>query len=403
MDSSPKVAGLRDDVIMDDRESIAFWSYAHSDDEHENGRISRLAKLIADEYELLSGEKLEMFTDHDIKWGEAWKDRVDSALQTTTFFIPILSPGFFRSDECRREFLEFYNKAKSLGVSEYLLALRYIPVRDMVPDSSEAILAVAAQTQYVPWDALRLMDETSAEYRTAVNSLAVRLLELSEAVSAQPSVTPEEVAEAAVAEDEGRGEIDPYDMSTPGSMEVAAAIPEQLSEMTATLDLLVKLAGEFSAPLQEATPRLAATDSFAEKILIARQVAAQLEGPSKALEDAGAEYTKILLATDPNIRALYDAVDPESQEEGLAASLDTTATSLETLVGNAREAARQTSDSISAGRNLAKAMRDLRPALKRYESGQRNIVDGVAILAEWAAIARRAADDFGHPKDQEAE
>lgn len=70
-----------------------------------------------------------MFVDHYIKWAEVWKERVDSALQTTTFFIPVLSPSFFRNDECRREFIESHTKAKSLGVSEFPLALRYISVR----------------------------------------------------------------------------------------------------------------------------------------------------------------------------------------------------------------------------------------------------------------------------------
>lgn len=386
---------------MDEQHSVAFWSYAHTDDQHEKGRITRLAQLIADEYELLSGETLEMFVDHDIKWGEVWKERVDSALQTTTFFIPILSPGFFRSDECRREFFEFHNKAKSLGVSEYLLALRYISVREMTPDSPEALLSIAAKTQFVAWEVLRLMDESSAEYRSAVNALAIRLLELSEQVAAQPSVTPEEAAEA---EEAGAdSEIDdPYDMSTPGSMEVFAAVPEQFNKMTATLNLLVQLAEEFNAPLQEATPRLVATESFAEKILIARELATKLDAPSEAIEEAGKEYSKILLETDPNIRALYDAVDPESTEEGLAESLDSSTATLEGLVTNAREVARVTNESISAGRNLAKAMRDLRPALKRYESGQRNIVDGVAVIEEWAFIARRTADKFGHPTTTES-
>src|SRR5437868_653280 len=42
-----------------------FWSYAHSDDVAEGGRISRLAHLVAAEYELLRGEPLSLFIDND--------------------------------------------------------------------------------------------------------------------------------------------------------------------------------------------------------------------------------------------------------------------------------------------------------------------------------------------------
>lgn len=109
----------------------------------------------------------------------------------------------------------------------------------MTPDSPEALLSIATKTQFVAWDVLRLMDESSTEYRTAVNELAIRLLGLSERVAAQPSVAPDEAVEA---EEAGAGsEVDdPYDLLTPGSMEGFAAVPEHFNTMTATLKLLVQ-------------------------------------------------------------------------------------------------------------------------------------------------------------------
>jgi len=80
-----------------------FWSYAHADDKNDGGAVVRLAKRVMSEYALLSGEWLRLFIDRDLEWGDEWKRRIDQALQETTFFIPIITPTYFISEECRRE------------------------------------------------------------------------------------------------------------------------------------------------------------------------------------------------------------------------------------------------------------------------------------------------------------
>ncbi len=79
-----------------------FWSYAHDDDKLDNGAILKLAHLIAEEFALLSGEPLNLFIDQDsIAWGDAWRERINSALAQTTFFIPVITPRYFLQPECR--------------------------------------------------------------------------------------------------------------------------------------------------------------------------------------------------------------------------------------------------------------------------------------------------------------
>lgn len=41
---------------------------------------------------------------------------------------------------------------------------------------------------------------------------------------------------------------------------------------------------------------------------------------------------------------------------------------------------------IQSGRGLARLSRDLRPPLKKYEIGSQNILDGQAIMEEWAEL-----------------
>ena len=161
-----------------------FWSYSRDDNSLDGGGILELARLLREEYNLLSGEPLELFIDHDsVAWGEQWRERIDSSLSQTTFFIPIITPRYFTRPECRRELLEFAAKAKSLGVEELILPILYVEIQGLSPENPDEAVALIAKTQYVDWRAIRLLETTSQGYRTAVNALARRLLEITQKVT----------------------------------------------------------------------------------------------------------------------------------------------------------------------------------------------------------------------------
>lgn len=164
--------------------AAGFWSYAHDDNKLDGGAILQLARLIKEEYNLLSGGPLDLFIDRDgIAWGEEWQERIDHSLAQTTFFIPIITPRYFTRPECRRELLEFTAKAKSLGVEELLLPILYIETDGLSPESEDEVVALIAKTQYVDWHAVRLVEPESREYRAAVNALARRMLDISKKVA----------------------------------------------------------------------------------------------------------------------------------------------------------------------------------------------------------------------------
>ena len=166
-------------------EAVGFWSYAHQDDEADGGGILRLATRLGEEYSLLTGDELTLFVDRSIKWGDFWRQRIDGALAETTFFLPIVTPRFFRRDECRKELLEFAGQTQSLGVQEFLLPILYADVQDLREDSPDPALALVASTQHFDWRAVRLAGADSAEYRGALNQLATRLVEIARTVSAR--------------------------------------------------------------------------------------------------------------------------------------------------------------------------------------------------------------------------
>lgn len=172
----------RDDIRTSS--SSGFWSYAHGDNDLDGGIILKLTDLMAQEYDLLSGEPLRLFVDRDdIAWGDEWRDRIDTALTQTTFFIPIITPRYFTRPECRRELLEFAAKAKSLGVEELLLPILYVKPPNFSPENPDEAVALVARMHYVDWTAIRLLEPDSRDYGTSVNRLALRLIEIGSRVT----------------------------------------------------------------------------------------------------------------------------------------------------------------------------------------------------------------------------
>jgi hypothetical protein len=101
-----------------------FWSYVHADDDTDGGRISRLAKDVVAGFDMLTGESIDLFLDRDqISWGEDWRNKIDESLSSIAFFIPVLTPRYLMSSECRRELQFFAQRAKRLGIEELVLPL----------------------------------------------------------------------------------------------------------------------------------------------------------------------------------------------------------------------------------------------------------------------------------------
>jgi hypothetical protein len=173
----------KDTLEIAQSHASGFWSYTHSDNEQDGGAILKLASLISGEYELLSGSPLNLFVDQDsLSWGDEWQKRLTEFLTKTTFFIPIITPRFFTSEACRRELMEFAGKAVSLGVEELILPILYVRPANYSPDNPDECVALAARMQYVDWTSNRLLDPSSEGYRSAVNKLALRLMEIADRV-----------------------------------------------------------------------------------------------------------------------------------------------------------------------------------------------------------------------------
>lgn len=369
--------------------AAAFWSYSHEDDEQDGGRILRLAKRIGDEYSLISGTPLRMFVDRkENQWGVVWTERIASALQETTFFIPIVTPRYFTRTECRAELMKFSTAASALGVNELILPVRYIPVNPFNESNSDDAIVLVSRMQYVDWSTLRLVDEQSAEYRGAVNKLAVRLLELNEVVSARPAASAP-LIELETASDPT---ADPDGDDAPGVIDLLADFEPAMEQLGQIVNEIPPIMESFTDLTGRATERLnQATEQgkpFALRITIFRSLARELDAPSAAMEAVGKRYASELLKADAPARALIDlAVQVDSGDAEAAAAASAALSAIRGLASTSRQNMEAMKSLAATLRDNARLSRDLRPALRRIESGVRAVIDAQAILEDWDDLA----------------
>ncbi|MFE2269559.1 toll/interleukin-1 receptor domain-containing protein [Streptomyces lavendulae] len=366
-----------------------FWSYTHRDDVIEEGRIRRLATKIANEFEAITAEELGVFLDKkDIKWGEEWRNRIDGALTSSTFFMPVITPRFFKSDECRREVLTFSGHAKSLGMEDLLLPILYIDVpRLREGDSSDEVMSLISKRQYEDWTALRLEDENSPTYRQAVHRLAGRLVEILERVS---EVEPLEIL--------SQGDLDLDE--EPGMLELMAEAESALPRWASVMTDFGQVISEIGELTRNSSSEMEKSDArgggFAGRLRLTHELAESLAGPVSRLSVLGMQYSAELVTIDPAVLGIIRQVESEGGVSGPHAS-DFFAT-IRNLSRSGRENSeplQEFMDSVGSVSGLSKSMR---PLTRKIRGAVQQIMDGQAVLDEW----ERRLDEIESPESQQA-
>jgi formylglycine-generating enzyme required for sulfatase activity len=159
----------------------AFLSYAHSDDEFLEGRITRLRQELQLAIRFVSGQPFEIFQDKDgIAFGQHWRERLDEALAASQFLIPILTPNWFASPACREEAEKFLAYEAAAGRRDLILPIYLWEVEILESADQRArdpiALALIAR-QYDDWRQFALVEPSSAAFKTEVLRLARSIAE----------------------------------------------------------------------------------------------------------------------------------------------------------------------------------------------------------------------------------
>jgi hypothetical protein len=357
--------------------SVGFWSYTRRDDDLENGRILRLASRIQSEYELITGEELKLFIDKQtVEWGDEWKRVTDTALLETAFFIPIITPKYLQSEECRREFIEFVGRAASADAKDLVLPILYIET-PAVSDSetNDEVARLVRETQRRDWRTLRLSSEESEEYRTAINGLAQRLADITREMADRPLVLDDEDSS-----DEGNQELDNI-----AQAEIAldrwASILEELARETQALEPL----------MNQATQDLKESDRRGKgargRIQVLARLAGELKGPSDRLFELGSEFGRAAVDANPGVIAAIGrakAARNNPEEAADAEEFIAMVRGLVELSNGISDALRQALKEMEGAESISRVIRS---PVRRMRSGLAAMLDALTVLDGWIGLA----------------
>lgn len=311
-------------------EAAGFWSYVHLDDQDEGGRILGLAGRLSSAYRLLTGSTLDLFVDRDgVRWGDEWARRINEAIAGTTFFLPIITPSYFESQECRRELLKFAAEAQRLGVRQLLMPIYWAPVRELDEPGTSALdeaVALVAQYQWQDFREVRLEDENSAAFRKAVHALASELTRRVEEVTAAgtdlPPVESERVASpvpyGSEESQEASATSPDTDDESPGFFELWADAEEAMPQIGEILEGLTQEMERVGAIVESAGTRMAEADArgsgMKARLVLTEAMAKQLDAPAENIQDLGHRYAALLLKLDPGILTMLEVLGEEESQ-----------------------------------------------------------------------------------------
>ncbi len=378
-----------------------FWSYVHDDDDAEEGRIVALAKRIVAEYELQTGEGIELFLDRDsIQWGDRWRKVVDETLADVAFFIPVMTPRFFRSSECRRELNHFIERATNLGVKELVLPLHYVNHPDLDDvDPEDPLVALLKDIDWEDWRELRVEDPSSSLHRKGVRRLVERLVAANaKADEAAAALTPEQseaklaavVGSAVLTVSPAGGDAVP-DGEVPGTLDLLADMEAAYPRWEGTLNEIgadVVLVGEImergSADIERAESQ---GRGFAGRLAVTRRVAGELNDPAERIYSLGRQFVSQMHQIDEGTRVLIrlSAEETTHNADARAPVCEYFAT-LRTLAATTEESLDSVQEMVDAASGLEGLSRDLRPPLKRLNEGLTLTLEAREVTHGWVQL-----------------
>lgn len=364
--------------------SKGFWSYVHADDDAEGGRIRRLANDIVQQYQMLTGEDIRLlFLDtQDIQWGDEWRGEIERNLASVAFFMPVMTPRYFMSPECRRELQFFMRKASDLGVKELVLPLYYVN-SPILNDQSidDELVKLLATFQWEDWRQLRFSDVTSAEYREGVARLAQRLVEANQQAEASASLVPETA--------EGLREEDIDD--APGQIDILADSEEKLGNLPETLEGIaseITKIGEIMNETADSINRLEGQGKgFSARLIAARQLASKLTAPVESIWSLCNLYGSQLHSIDSGFRIIIERAAIETKED--PSSQTSFCSFFKTVRGMSRasnEGIVSINGMLQSAEPLERMSRDLRPVLRRLKQGLTLLIESSSVIQKWVYL-----------------
>lgn len=357
-----------------------FWSYVHADDEAEGGRIKQLAHDISSQFEMITGEPLSLFLDRDvISWGEAWRKKIDDSLSSVAFFIPVITPRYFKSAECRRELQFFARQFVRQNISELILPLLYLDVTSLLAEeSTDELGSILKKFQWEDWRELRFAELSSENYRRGVARLAQRLVDINitlEKTTDQPEIERIEVD----GDQEKYDEIDITSLATRGS--------NALGDLSETVSSIGEKIESVTQIMRAAGHSITNDGSERNKQRVAHTMSKDLAAPIEDIWNLSNSYVSHIHKADDAVRDIIQRAPLELKKSPeLKKSICGFFKAIFRLVESQSGAFAALQGMVDAIPRVENMSRDLRPPLRRLRQGLTIMIEAREVNTDWVIL-----------------
>jgi len=200
--------------VVDDDKLIAFISYTHFDDLHNNEFITNFSVYFKDELKSQTGKNIPIFFDRDdISWGENWRKRIEESIELSAFLIPIISPSYFASLECCKELQLFVKKEIAMDRDDLILPIYFLKVPSLSQkpeDIQDENMRIISLQNYDDWRHLRNKTIRSSKVKKKIQELVKDLLNSQEKKSKSSNyhLIEKEEERITITDESGKGWLD---------------------------------------------------------------------------------------------------------------------------------------------------------------------------------------------------
>lgn len=361
-----------------DNEASGFLSYARSDDENENGRISELRERLSAEVQMQTGKVFPIFQDReDISTGRRWWSSIEESIVSTRLLIAIITPSFLRSETCRREVRLFANREQVLNCDELIVPILYVQTPQLY-DLDDDIAGDLIQRNYFDWVDLRFEDSDTNTYRKGIASLAGQIIAAIEqsTVGSSSVVTIGESQDGVAAPDD---DADGFIEALAGAEEALPQFVESIESFTVQLYAVTAIVDQATKEITKAKTSGKPSSAI---LAITIRLSGRLEKPVQAMDELADAYVEHLERVDNGVNAMIERLSMTSSDQDQETArglLD----ALRDLCNNAGSAFDSMEDSRQAIVNNYSLSSNLRTILKRMSTSMLRIMRSRPMFERW--------------------
>jgi len=352
-----------------------FLSYARADDkllEFIDPFTTSLRHMaLADQ-----GRDLDIFVEREsVDWGENWQDAIRAGIDSAMIFMPVVTRQYFDRPACREELLNFYNEAKSLGVTSLLLPVVLLGHSYLSENSEDVAVRIISERQYRDLKEAWIAGPQSLAWRSSIVQLAAELVG---AATAAERV----LAKALSVPGPSNRFVEAID-DAPGASEVSEAL-EQFAEESP------RLVKSLTDILLELTGVIADSDKIGEKSpgevrQVLLEMASQLQPLGAGFQETGRELESVTTKTDEIMRG-YIRYLRENQMYDILESERASLAGVEEAFEPIAQIEGFVAEFLDQIRPLEISSAPMRNSLRGFREGGTAVRSAIAIMGTWSKV-----------------